>query len=341
MPTIREVAKKAGVSKSTVSLVLNGKDNVAPDTRKKVLETFALLESQEENKNAPLAYDAERPTSKDNFSVVLLHPWWLPSRTFFKETVRGIQNAADELQINVRLADTHNLSVTDLKHHIYFSDPHLKPDGVLMFATHKTEVFIHALEAMGIPCALIGAPTTDPSIRTVATDEVEAGMLAAQHLIDYGHQEILFISDSFDFQYQRERVNGYINALRHAGLPYDDAYVIEIGYEDTMADGWHSKPSATAMITANEATLEKVIPHLKAEKISVPDDLSLVTFDDSYPAQYHKPPITAVAYPVYEQGYWAMHLINTQIKEPKLRRFDLTFGAELIVRNSCRKLGEG
>lgn len=340
MPTVREIAHHAGVSKTTVSLVLNNKDGVSEELRTRVLEAVRDLEAIDALQRRPSVgdLDAENGSSGPR-SVVLLHPWWISNTQFFRELLQGIQAAADRFQVQLRLASMRGGDdPASLSQHVYFSDPTLRPDAVLVLESQFAAASIHKLESLGISSVMLGSPTDDPGIKTITPDEYAAGWMAAQALLDLGHRQIGFVIDNLEFRYARDRHAGYVAALIAAGLeaPSTQRLTAVTGFGSPLDPAFvANNQEITALIIANSAALD-ALDVFEQHGYRVPDTLSVIVFDDIEAARTYDPPLTTVAYPLYEQGYWGMRMIVDQIGEPAMEHFSISFKARLVERQSCQ-----
>lgn len=323
MATVREIASRAGVSKTTVSLVLNNKEGVSAELRRRVLDAVKSMGTTRVNVRD------DRPTS-----VVLLHSH-LGSTQFFRDILQGVQNAADRLQIQLRLMSVNRAGNDIIKSHLYFSDRQLRPDGVLVVASGLYDLYLEQLQQLKLPAVLVGGPTLNPSLSVVTPNETQAGYEATSYLINLGHRAIAFVSEHLSTHYARERCAGYQQALRDAGITPDSGWQVISRDPATMQAALAAHPEITALMFANEANAYPRLPLLPALGYRIPDDISVLMFDEVDYAQEHQPPLTTMAYPLHQEGYWALKMLVDHIREPEIECYQMRFRTRIIERESC------
>lgn len=334
MPTVREIAQVAGVSKSAVSLVLNNSDSVSDKMRERVLRAIEELE-QDTHEGQDVTFEDAEDSVK---TIMLLHPSWHESSRVFRDLLLGIKQGALESEVHLQFMAS-NQTTPMLSDTLLFSDAALRPDGILLFEYEGYESHAKQLLEMRIPCLLVGAPSHDPRIPSVHADEVLAGYVAAQHLLQLGHRSIIVVTDQVQSAYIEERIEGYRKALAEFNLDFGAENIVTTGIEKPftaqLADDY---PHATGMLILNEATLKNTLPALSEQGYAIPNDLSVVTFDDTEIARHLKPGITSVKYPLYEEGYWSIKMMSGFVQTPSLVHFRLQFRATLVARKSCKAM---
>lgn len=328
MPTVREIARRAGVSKTTVSLVLNNKDGVSDALRQRVREALQALETPSSSKNGV----DSGPTS-----VALLHAF-SSSPQFFREILQGIQAAADRYQIQLRLLSVSRSEDDLLTDHLYFSDKQLMPDGVLVVASGTFDGYLTQLQQLAIPTVLVGGPTAMPFSCVVTPNEVEAGEQAAAYLLDRGHRAVAFAADSLRPHFARARFEGYLRAFEKRGLSTETCWHVVNPDSTAVAATLAANPEITAVIFSREGIAWDALTSMCDAGFTIPDKVSVVMFDDVEEASTFNPPLTTIAYPLYQQGYWALRMLIDQMREPEIEGFQMIFRTRLIERASCVSL---
>jgi DNA-binding LacI/PurR family transcriptional regulator len=334
MPTVREIAEHAGVSISTVSLVLNNKPGVSTVMRTRILETLDQLREREEAAN-PEYSRWMRTTDKNNLSVVVLHPAILRSSQVFRELMQGIQAGATRYQIQLRLAVNEPDLPSDHISQIYFSDPNLYPDGVLVIGGRQDEPLPEQIYNLGIPCVLVGRDSADPNLSSVGRDEEAIAFEATEYLLELGHRAIAFVGGDLVYSYAHSRLNGYRKALEASGISVLDRW-IALGEGDKAARAILSaSPEITAAILINDAYAMEALPIFRTAGRRIPADLSVISFDDTEEAGNFDPPLTSISYPRYLEGFHSVKVLIERMKQPLMKYCKVIFRASLIKRDSC------
>jgi DNA-binding LacI/PurR family transcriptional regulator len=342
MPSVREIADHAGVSKSTVSLVLNRKNGVSAQMREHVLRAVEELKARPSARVPEVSSSrgsAASPRNAERLTILALHPTILSSTQYFSEALQGIQqgiqlyNAQLSLAINEpELPDEH---VTSL----YFSQPSLRPDGVIVFGTDHYEHIGHKTQELGIPCVFLGVPLPGTRMAYVAPDEEAAAYEATRYLVDMGHQDIAFICGDSLAPATNQRMQGYEQALNDAGLsPGRPAIYTDPGPDGAttaVARFVDESPAVTAALFGNNHASRVGLPVLREARVAIPDDLSVIVFDDTDFQRTYDPPITTITYPLIREGLWAVRVLIDMMQEPMLASSQILFGAALTVRKSC------
>jgi DNA-binding LacI/PurR family transcriptional regulator len=329
MPTVREIAEAANVSVSTVSLVLNNKPGVSEELRRLVLETRAQLEGEATRRRAA-APNSTRPAS-----IMVLHPPVPRSSYVFNEVLRGIEMGAEAHQAQLRFVpNIHNAPEQHVAH-LYLRDPQLRPDGLILFGARRQEPLIDEAQRLGIPCVVLGRDALAHPVSGIGRDEEQIAYEATRYLIELGHRWIAFVGGlpEYDFTYTRQA--GYRRALSEAGLPVTPDMVTMGCGAEAARRLLLSVPNVTALLLLNDTCAAEGLPVLREMGWRIPQDVSVITFDNTDFAQSYDPPLTTVAYQRLEEGQWAVKMVMDQIRQPSLRRSYAIFDAQLIVRASC------
>lgn len=339
MPTVREIAEFAGVSKSTVSLALNNKPGVSDEMRQMIIDARNTLQARQ----APVA-DLTLPESdalqrgKSALSVVVLHPTILRSSYVFSEVLRGIQSAAEVYNVQLRLVSNVPTPSDQNVAHLYLNDPNLRPDGVLIFGAKRVEPLLSEVQQLGIPCVALGRDTNQYNHSGIGRDEVGIACRATNYLIELGHRKIAIVGGQPDYDYVHNRQKGYRQALEKAGVtPQPEWAVMGEGATATRML-LKAAPDVTGLLFINDSYAAEGLPVLDEWGVRIPDDLSVISFDNTPVATGYNPPLTSVVYRRYEEGQWAVKLLVEQIRWPYIERAQTIFSADFIERASCRRV---
>ncbi|GAA2179413.1 LacI family DNA-binding transcriptional regulator [Leucobacter tardus] len=280
-PTIYDVAERAGVSKSLVSLVLRGSAQVSEERREAVLTAVSELNYTPSRLAAGLAGTRTR-----NIGVVVddfTNLWFAPA-------LAGIREALQAGGYSISISDTALNAHLDLDPLEVFRS--LRVDGVILAG----EVSDEAARRLGIPAVVLGTRAVQPdNVPVISSDEVAGGRLAAEHLIGLGHREVTFISAPGATAAARER--GYREAMGAAGHPAvvaPGAGTTEIAGREATAVLLERGGRPTGLVTANDRMAVGALGALHRAGLSVPADVSLVGYDNSPLAAYDWVSLTTV-----------------------------------------------
>src|SRR5689334_5424376 len=294
--TIADVAARAGVGVATVSRVLNGRSNVRPQTRAKVLEAIEALSYRP-------SLTARNLSLRRTHVIGVVVPFFTsPSAV---ERVRGVATALARSPYDLMLFDIE--SEERREHAFQLFDRGDRSDGLLMISLIPPDDEVERLRSARLPCVLVDAP--HPALPNVVIDDVRGGEVATSHLIELGHRRIGFLGDKppdpFRFASSRDRTRGYEHALAAAGVELRPEYVRE-GTQShhiarsTAIDLLRLPHRPTAIFAASDTQALGVLEAARILGIRVPEDLSVVGFDDVEIAAHIG--LTTVRQPLFESG---------------------------------------
>ncbi|GFN21903.1 LacI family DNA-binding transcriptional regulator [Thermanaeromonas sp. C210] len=330
MVTIKDVARKAGVSVTTVSRVLNNSPHpISPETRQRVLEAVAEL--------GFLPNAAARSLQLQETKTIGL---MLPdiANPYYPGIVRGIEDVAHEEGYTIILCNTDRSRERTSRYLRVLREKRV--DGIIFTGGGVVEDacrdrFFWREEE--IPTVVIGRHSADfPSVQI---DNVAAAKGAIAHLISQGHRYIACITGPETSTTARDRLQGYREALAEAGLEYDAAMVVAGDF--SPAGGYRAleellarpRLKFTALFTHNDLMAVGALKALADNGLSVPRDVAVVGFDDIPLASYVLPRLTTVAVPVYDLGVTAMRLLRDLLQGREVAPVT-TLPTELVVRES-------
>lgn len=297
MATLREVAERAGVSKSLVSAALNGNPHVRmrPAVRERVLRTVA--EMNYVPNHAARSLSLARSGLVATVMPHLINP-------VYEDMLRGIQDAAEAAGYVVLLTEASRVKPgTDLLRRLIDEG---RADGLLIRSPSTLEPFAR-LPWRKLPVVQLDAGTSTTQ-GTVRLDNAAGAAIATQHLIDLGHERIALIGGMRESHADRQRRRGYLMTLRAAGLTERRRWLRPDGYDP--ADGYRltrellteGRIRPTAMVVTNSTTATGALAAAADLGVSVPDELSIIGLHDITPAKYLRPALTTVKMPIYELG---------------------------------------
>lgn len=329
MVTIADVAARAGVGAGTVSRVLNESPHVRAATRSRVLTAMKDLDYRPN----PLARGLSRGRCQTIGVVV-------PSFTQASavERLRGIVAALDGSRYDLVLFNVESPLHRD--EHFAALNRRDRADGLVVMSLPPPPRALARLRAAGVPVVLVDAE--GKAVPKITTDDVEGGRLATRHLVSLGHRRIGFIGDdpanAFGFTSSSGREAGYREVLAGVGVGPDDALVRYGPHERAVARGLAEqllalRPRPTAIFAASDVQALGVLEAARAAGLAVPEELSIVGFDDIEVAAYLG--LTTVHQPLFDSGYAGARTLLDLLEgrgppEPRVRELPL----ELVVRSS-------
>jgi len=322
-PSSKSVAAELGVSVATISRVLTRPDLVNRETRDRVLQGIERLGYRPNL----IARDLRRGQTR---TVLVVVP---KLSAFFLEILRGTEQAAEELGFAVLMGNTKG----DIRRTITYFDQvaSRRADGIILL----TGVLPPGAEtaAANLPPLVLAAESLKESnLPAVAIDHAGGAEEAVRHLIGLGHRRIAHIAGPDHVLSSRARANGYRKALRAARLAFDESLVqrgdftVESG-EKMLRVLMHQKPTPTAVFCANDEMALGAIRALKSLGFSVPQDVSVVGFDDQEFAELYDPPLSTVHIPRFDIGYQSMMLLR-DIVTPQRSVRSTVLPTRLIIR---------
>ncbi|HET8842278.1 MAG TPA: LacI family DNA-binding transcriptional regulator, partial [Ktedonobacteraceae bacterium] len=290
-PTIRDIARLAGVSKSTVSRVLNNSTNVDPATRESVQRVMA------EQGFVPDGMAMQLARGEKQFIGMLLPTLTWP---FIADILQGVASVVEASEREIILYTT-----TPFKDFSNVVDRVMATNLISgMLASFHTQSPQHlvALQKRGLPLVIINMPAARLSVPWISVANREGGMMATRHLLKLGHRRIAFLFPTTDLPCFHDRYEGYCLALREAGLEADPALLL---YDDgsiykslQTIQSMSEKP--TAIFTGNDYLAYSILAMVEKFGWHVPDDLAVVGFDDTIPPFPAQPALTTVRQPFYQ-----------------------------------------
>lgn len=324
--TIYDVAKEAGVSSATVSRVFSGQNTVAAPTRDHVI---AVAERLGYRTN----WLARSLSSRTSDMVAIM----LPDITnpFFSELVKGVQSAAFREGYTTLVCNTEG--DPDLERRYLDGLVSRQVEYVLAVGLTLGREAVEKYVADGLTFIALDRPMNHASSVLVQSDNRKGAELAVQHLVELGHRRIAHIAGPADVTPTRDRRRGYVDALVAAGLPADDALVVESDFAaragaQAYEELERREAAFTAIFAADDLIAMGAMSAALAHGRSIPADLSLVGFDDALTARYTAPPLTTVSQDATALGNTAVQVITTPKTERRRRRFVLP--VSLVVRDS-------
>ncbi|USB33668.1 LacI family DNA-binding transcriptional regulator [Paenibacillus sp. YPG26] len=311
--TIKDVAKKAGVSPSTVSRVLSNHPRISTQTSTKVKE---IMEQLGYHPNIM----AKSLVSKTTESICIILPKpaeELFSNLFFMELIRGIVTQANRSGYDVLLS-----SGANEKEEVEAVARLLKGrrvDGAILLYSRNDDPVIEFLHENKYPFVIVGRSNDHPDALSVDTDNVQAAYDATKHLISMGHERIGFVSGPPNLTVSQDRMKGYQKALVDAGLEMRPEWIVEgeflqdSGYR-AMSFIMSLPNRPTALVVVDDMVSFGVLRGLHELNFKVPDDICLVSFNNITLSELSTPPISSIDIGIYHLGYTASQMLIQNIQ---------------------------
>jgi len=331
MTTIKEIAKKAGVSPSTVSRTLRGQGRISPKTRERILRIAKELGY------SPNVSARALVTGRTGTIGFLVHRRQsLAPRSFYGEILSGVEREASK-------GGWHLLFASEDFKEVPLMVKEKRVDGLLLAGCDISPDLLRSLQDLNIPLVLVDYHYD--KIDSVVTDNVGGACEAVNHLINLGHKPVGFIAERLDDLSFAERLEGYKLALQQNGLPYDETLVAEGvpgsegGY--VAMKRLLEKARPPAIFAANDAAAIGAIRAIKEAGLKVPDDIAVVGFDDGDTATHIEPPLTTMRVFREQMGMLAARRLLDLIKQPDQPPIQVRILTQLIVRKSCGAARKG
>lgn len=333
-PTIYDIAREAGVSATTVSKVINNKGRISEKTRKKILSIIEELHYQ------PNVL-ASAMKGKSTYTIALLIPDM--ANPVYSEYLKHIEEYGQEHGFSVVMCSTGGSPEKEAKHIALLRQKHV--DGFIIASVFKNEAVLKQLMEDKIPIVFFSLQRPELPIASVASDDYLGGYIATEHLLSLGHRRIGIIAEAATVS-GTERTRGYEKALVNAGIEVDESLVTPINEPTIEGAKQHAKKlldseqRPTAIFGCNDVLAIGTMLAAKELGITLPDELSIMGFDNTVMCNIVEPPLSSVAPPVQEMGRQAMELLIQQIEQKDNMKQRISLLPELVIRRSTSALNQ-
>ncbi|GII57645.1 LacI family transcriptional regulator [Planotetraspora thailandica] len=332
--TVADIAAEAGVSRATVSKVLNGRADVAPATRAQI-EAMLADRGYVPTKRTRRALAAER---RGGLIEMVLNDAGTP---WAAEMIRGAEAAARAARagVVVSVLDMGSRQAQDWLEDVAERGSR----GVILGLSELTQSDHKRISRLGVPAILVD-PVGDVEfdMPSIGAGNWGGGMAATRHLVELGHRRIATITGPMGFLCSQARLAGYRAALDLAGIPADDRLVehgdfhYSSGLTSTLALLDRDDPP-TAIFAANDEQALGVYAAIRQRGLRVPDDVSVVGFDDVPMSQWFSPPLTTVRQPIADLAALAVRTLLAHADGVELPQGRVELSTKLIVRDSTAR----
>ncbi len=328
--TIKDIARAAGVSHTTVSRALNDHPAISPKT------TARIQELAEQMGYTPSAV-AQSLLSQRTYTIGVVVT--SIADPFVTRVVEGIEKVARQAGYSVFLATSHNDPEQELE--IVRTLHRRRVDAIIVAASRVGNLYSAELDQIRVPIVLVNNQEDGEYLHSVATDDTQGAWLAVEHLLALGHRRIGYVSAPNRPKSNRRRLDGYEMALDQAGITYDPSWVVDSSIDDDVARGRASLDSllatdVTAVFCYNDLTAIGLLIACREQGISIPQQLSVIGFDNIEPGFYVSPPLTTIRQTRLNMGQLAMVMTLDLLNGEEVQ--DQVLSCELVVRESTSSL---
>lgn len=330
MSSIKDVARLAGVSTATVSRTLAEPEKVTAETRKKVQAAI--------RRSGYVRNELARSFRMQSTQTILV---LVPDigNPFYSLIIQGLEEVAQKHRYRLLLGDTQNHPEREIEY--LQSVMQRQVDGVISLG-HTLPQVLKFKDGKPVPLVMACEYLHDATVSSVSIDNIAAAKLATAHLLELGHRRIAFINGPVQTPLSKDRLRGYRDALQDAGVAYDKSLVVRgdfslLSGERAAGALLDKKLNFSAIFAANDAMGIGAIKVLRARCLRVPDDISVVGFDDIEFAQYVEPPLTTIHQPRREIGRATMTGMIARLKDDGAPPDQVVLAHELVVRGSTAR----
>ena len=337
--TIEDVAKKAGVSKGTVSAVMNAKNTVKPETRDQILKIMKELNFRPKG----VARNLKNGAPDKSIGIIIKDL----NYSFYTSIATGVMDYAKTKGYSVIVASSENDHECEKKFTHLFSTKDIKGAIIAPLVEGSSEIeHLFKLKMINYPFVLL-EDVSGIQANVVAIDNIKAIKKAVKYLIDGGHTKIVHFAGPPASSHTEERIEGFRYAFSESSLIFNKEMIVSIGsrheesYGNTMAYFKNRNPKdyPTAIVCFNDQQALSVMTALKELDIQVPKDISIIGNDDIYYSRLYPVPLTTISAPQYEIGKRAAEILIKNIESHTLLQTErVILQTEFIIRESSRAM---
>ena len=330
-PTIKDVAQRAGVSPSAVSLYLNQRPGIGADAKARIAKAV------EEVGYTPRQDNRRQPSRGFIGLIVEKLPLTLRGDYFYSDVTQGIQDEAERLGYSLAFSVLNEAQQTIPR----IVDEEQVVGILAIGGGDVTDDLIHRVHDRQMPVVTVDNQSLSRQLDNVVVDNHQGAYLATQHLIELGHRRIAVIRGPGKYKSLTERYGGYLHAMFDAQLAPDQMLL-----QPSISSGVPRKgrlemkqllnltSPPTAVFAVSDRTALGAMDAIYEAGLSVPDDISVVGFDDMPPESYAYPALTSVVSERYSMGRVAMRRLQAIIKDPSLTPVKIMMHTQLVVRET-------
>ena len=339
--TIDDVADHAGVSKGTVSAVINAKNSVKPATRDHVLEIMKELNFRPKG----MARNLKNANQYNTIGIIVKNL----SYPFYSSIAYGVKEYAHKKGYSVIVTSSENDHQSEIKFSHLFSTKDIKGTIIAPIVEGTSEIeHLFKLKMINYPFVLL-EDVKGIQANVVAIDNLKAIKKAVKYLIEGGHTKIVHFAGPLQSSHTQERIDGFRHAFSESTLVFNRNMIVNIGadYEESFQNALSyfknkdRQDYPTAIVCFNDLQALAVMVALKELNIKIPDDISIIGNDDIFYARIFPTPLTTIKAPLHEIGMKAAEILIRNIESHKLLPVEkVVLQTEFIIRESARLLNK-
>ena len=335
--TIKDVAALAGVSTSTVSRVCNNNPSISRETQERVRKAMAELGYESSSLNEPAVPQVIKmigivlpPSDQDAYE-----------NNFFLKAIRGISQVCNQRQTGSTIITGKDYD--ELLHSVKTLHLSGRIDGFIMLYSRKNDIILDYLCEHGLLYVMMGKPYEfAEQTFCIDNDNLLAGREATDYLYDLGHRRIGYLGNKKEYMYAADRQAGYQLSLLLHGLPVRPDYCIEMERVNSDAGALQAllarEDRPTAFVVSEDMLVLALERACAQKKLSIPEDISIIAFNNSLYVQLASPQLTAVDIHSYQLGQEAASQIINYIENPDLHANKIVVPHRIVERDSCKRL---
>ena len=334
-PTIHDIARELNISASTVSRALNDNPRISLKTKEKIKAIADKLSYR------PNSLASNLRNKKSN-TIGIVVP--LINRHFFSSVISGVEDIAFKAGYNVVISQSNDLLSKEIN--IVRSMFSNRIDGLIISIAMQTDSFEHLkiFKKKNIPLVFFDRVVPEIETDKIVVDDFAGGFRVTQHLIDQGYHRIAHLAGTQNLLTYLDRKNGYIEALRKNGIPYDETLLIinTLTSDEGVSAVEQLMNLANppdAIFCGNDTTALSSMIYLRDKGIRIPQDIGIVGFSNEPFSKVVSPSITTIVQPGFEMGQKAAELLIRQIETKERTYQTYVLPTELIIRESSNRKG--
>ncbi|MCI5530092.1 MAG: LacI family transcriptional regulator [Blautia sp.] len=332
--TLNDIAKKVGVSPSTVSRVINGSAPISDEMKKKIYKAMNELNYHPNS----LARNLATGSSLTIGLVVDADNETAFANSFFNRSVYAIERVAQKNGYNLLITNDIGKKSSPVCDLVYGQ----RVDGLIIPSSGVKDSLLEVLEKENTPWVMLGEATgTGEDICWVDMDNCEGSKKAVRHLLERGYKKIVYVADDIQATFTKRRIAGYQSALKENGISVTEEQVMvcenDLEKLEKMIAVKIEKEETDAYICSNNILAYRVLQALKDKGKRVPEEIGIITFDNYPMAEYMTPPLTVIDVDTYRLGEMAAELLIRKIKEKGQINRENLIPTELIIRESTNR----
>lgn len=342
--TIYDIANEVGTSTATVSRVLsNSGYPVSEELKRKILNAARKL-----NYTPNIVGRMLKKSGSTDIGVIIP----TISNPFYAPIVLGIELEARKRGYNILLCNS--LRNPELERKSIETLYQKQVTGIIISTIDKSNEFIKEMQKYGVKFITFDQNIADINCSRIGFDFVKGGLIAVEHLISMGHRKIAFLSSPLTRSSRKETYEGYNLGLLKNGLSYDERFILVSEYEEETPQGTYEfengkylaelflkipeKERPTAIFAVNDMTAVGIIQKFVESGVRVPEDVSIIGFDNIEISSMINPPLTTVNQPAFETGRLACKLLLDSLQDKQSNDFSITLEPSLVVRKSVKRI---